>query len=87
MAIVEVSDLPDEPLKLWGMSGGQLEYVSQRIEVRKRVSKGETMTATVYYNVMVIRFTDHDHCRDKPEENSDLVEGKYYEFEFPIFEG
>jgi hypothetical protein len=60
---------------LWGVSGGQLEYVAQCTETRQREDKS-------YYQVMVIRFTDHDvYWR----ENEKLIEGKYYELEFPLY--
>lgn len=62
---------------LWGNSGGQLEYVSQRIETRQR-NTGEV------YQVMILRFTDHDAWAvDVPG----LIEGKYYEIEVPLAEG
>jgi len=60
--------------KLWGLVGGELEYVSQRIVTRQRPT-GE------FYNAMIIRFTDHD-VQAMPEE--ELIDGKYYELEFPI---
>ena len=57
---------------LWGMSGGQLEFVSQRTETKDGKK------------VCIIRFTDHDvHWGDHEE----LIEGKYYELEFPFYEG
>lgn len=59
---------------LWGKSGGQLEYVSQRVEWRPDDSR----------MVMVIRFTDHDHAMDDIETNPDLIEGRFYELEFPM---
>lgn len=57
---------------LWGNSGGQLEYVSQRVEWERR---GEDLIP-----VMVIRFTDHDV--QMTEENP---ENAYYELRFPVF--
>lgn len=60
---------------LWGIAGGQLEYVSQRIEYKQNENNKK------YYAVMIIRFTDHDvqaHNIDS------LIEGKYYELEFPL---
>lgn len=62
---------------LWGNSGGQLEYVSQRIETKQRPT-GEV------YQVMILRFTDHDAWA-MPVEG--LVDGKYYEIEVPLAEG
>lgn len=60
---------------LWGIAGGQLEYVSQRI-------KWQPIPHTQRWQpVMVIRFTDHD-CQASP--NPNLIEGKYYELEFPL---
>ena len=67
--------------KLWGISGGELEYVSQRVEWRQRV-KG---SVEPWHAVMVIRFTDHDVQAD--DFRSGLIEGKYYELEIPIWEG
>lgn len=60
--------------QLWGSAGGQLEYVSQRIEF-KQWPTGE------YYQVMIIRFTDHD-AQAYPLD--DLIDGKYYELSFPL---
>lgn len=60
-----------------GDSGGQLEYVSQRIETRTRPT-GEV------YQVMILTFTDHDVWAMNHE---GLKEGKYYEYEFPLVEG
>ncbi len=62
---------------LWGNSGGQLEYVSQRIETKQRPT-GEA------YQVMVLRFTDHD-AWSMPVEG--LIDGKYYEVEIPLADG
>jgi len=67
--------------KLWGKSGGQLEYVSQRIEYRTG-SDGHVSW------VMVIRFTDHDHeFYDGYEQFppfEGMIKNKYYEIEFPL---
>jgi hypothetical protein len=64
---------------LWGISGGQLEYVSQRTEWRHDADSR-------HYPVMVIRFTDHDVQATKDFiDNENLVEKQYYEFEFPLF--
>lgn len=60
--------------KLWGVSGGQLEYVSQRIENRLIDKK--------WHQVVVIRFTDHDV---QNFDDDTLVDGKYYELEFPLY--
>lgn len=60
--------------KLWGMAGGELEYVSQRVEHRQRPDKS-------WYQVIIIRFTDHD-VRVSPNEK--LIDGVYYELEFPV---
>lgn len=60
--------------KLWGCSGGELEFVSLRTEVRQDGAQG-------YTRVVVLRFTDHD-VRAAPME--DLVDGEYYEFEFVL---
>lgn len=67
--------------RLFGFSGGQLEYVSQRLEWRQS-GNGHC------YQVMVIRFTDHDiravaDIKDIPH-NKNLIDGKYYELEFPL---
>lgn len=63
--------------KLWGQAGGELEYVSTRVEHRQRESDKR------WYPVMVMRFTDHDH-RASPSPN--LIDGKYYELEFTLAE-
>lgn len=70
-----------EPLKieyadksLWGVAGGQLEYVSQRVEMRQRPDKS-------WVTLMVIRFTDHDV---QWGDDKRLIDSKYYEIEFPI---
>lgn len=63
--------------KLWGISGGQLEYVSQRIEWRKS-SSGK------HSKVMVIRFTDHDLQAYALKDHKELIDGQYYELEFPL---
>lgn len=63
--------------KLWGVSGGELEYVSQRVAYRQRVPG----LLEKWHAVMVVRFTDHD-VQAAP--SGDLIEGKYYELEFPI---
>ena len=59
---------------LWGVAGGQLEYVSQRIVMKQRDDKS-------WVTLMVIRFTDHDV---KWGDDSRLIENKYYEIEFPV---
>jgi hypothetical protein len=61
--------------KLWGVSGGELEYVSQRIS--------REFIGGKWRQTMAIRFTDHD-VQSAPSEQ--LIEGKYYELEFPIAE-
>lgn len=61
--------------KLYGASGGQLEYVSQRIEWKKREN------SATYYPVMIVRFTDHDV---QWGDRQNLIEGRFYELEFPI---
>ena len=61
---------------LWGSSGGQLEFVSQKVVTKKR-SDGSFVV------MMILRFTDHD-VRHSPNEN--LIDGKYYEIEVPICE-
>ena len=53
---------------LFGASGGQLEYVSQRVDVRTHT----TARGPIPYHVMVIRFTDHD-VQVAP--NDKLIEG------------
>ncbi len=53
---------------LYGESGGQLEYVSQRIEWKYR----NAQEGTVPY--IIIKFTDHDVYPD----------GKFYEISFEI---
>lgn len=59
---------------LWGIAGGQLEYVSQRIEMRRKGGFS-------WEEVVIIRFTDHDvQAHPRPE----LIEGIYYELEFPL---
>lgn len=57
---------------LWGSHGGLLEFVSVRIETRKKYGK--------YRRVVVIRFTDHDvrMVEDAP------VDKKYYELIFSL---
>lgn len=65
--------------KLWGVSGGELEYVSQRVAYRQRVSG----LLEKWHAVMVVRFTDHDVQADD-QGREGLIEGKYYELEFPI---
>lgn len=69
-------DNEKQKFSLWGNSGGQLEYVSQRIETRQRDGQ--------VYQVMILRFTDHDVWA-MPAEG--LIEGKYYEIEVPLAEG
>jgi hypothetical protein len=66
--------------KLWGRAGGELEYVSQRIEWREDGSR--------WYPVVVIRFTDHDHfgssyLKDLPSV-SGMVDNQFYEIEFRL---
>lgn len=67
--------------KLWGHSGGQLEYVSQRIEHRQ-YPDGK------WFAVMVLRFTDHDHSFYTGEEDfppfEGMIDNQFYELEFPI---
>lgn len=63
---------------LWGRAGGQLEYVSQRVEFRHNPA-----IPGRYLPVMVVRFTDHDHAVSPSDE---LVDGRFYDIEFPISE-
>lgn len=63
--------------KLWGCAGGELEYVSQRIEWRER-----PQSKSGWEPVMIIRFTDHDVQASPGREG--LIDGKFYEFEFPV---
>lgn len=63
--------------QLWGRAGGQLEFVSQRIEWRD-IGNGR------HQQYMVIRFTDHDHTLSLFQESPEMIEGKYYDFEFPL---
>lgn len=62
--------LSDE--SLYGAHGGQLEFVSVRIETRK--------LGNFFKTFAIIRFTDHDvrACEDAP------VEKVYYELSFPL---
>ncbi len=53
---------------LWGISGGQLEYVSQRVETKYKGTKWETR--------MVITFKDHDVA--------DTGDTNIYKISFPI---
>lgn len=62
-------------ITLWGSAGGQLEFVSQRVEWRKCDATQKAVP------VIVIRFTDHD-AQAYPLNT--LIEGKYYELEFPM---
>lgn len=57
-----------------GVSGGQLEYVSQRVETKLRPT-GEP------YQVMILVFTDHD-VQAMPHQG--LKDGQFYEYEFPL---
>ena len=68
----------DKMGQLWGRAGGQLEYVGQRLEWRKDSDSSN------YYQVIVVRFTDHDHTLSLFQQSSEMIEGKYYEFEFPL---
>jgi len=61
--------------KLWGRAGGLLEYVGQRMEVR-RDSDG------TWYPVIVLMFTDHDSWGTRPE----IEPGVHYRLELPIAE-
>lgn len=61
--------------KLWGTAGGELEFVSQRVEYRKQGTRHEP--------VLVMRFTDHD-AQAMPHDVAGLIDGKYYEIEFPM---
>lgn len=61
---------------LYGRAGGQLEYVSQRLEWRQEGNR--------YYQVVVMRFTDHDHSLPLFQSSSEMIDGKYYEFEFEL---
>ena len=63
--------------RLYGHAGGQLEYVSQRLEWRES-PKGR------WTQLMIIRFTDHD-VRSWP--HKELLDGRYYEIEFPLDPG
>lgn len=67
--------------KLWGISGDELEYVSQRIVTRFR-DPNDYRTA---YLAVIMRFTDHDVHATGPHD--ELIEGMYYEIEFPIYDG
>jgi len=62
--------------RLWGAAGGQLEYVSQEI----------VLDPVLGQFVMLIKFTDHDHSFNNPEDAPDLVEGRYYVLEVPLAE-
>ena len=62
--------------KLWGIAGGELEYVSQRLEWVLNEVTGR------YHPVMVIRFTDHD--QNHGYSTNGLIEGKYYELSFRL---
>lgn len=68
---------------LFGIEGGQLEYVSQRVEWKKNAGGR-------WVPQMVIRFTDHDVQSGGIVFNEDgtakngLIEGQYYELTFPI---
>ena len=55
--------------KLWGSSGGELEYVGQRIEWRKQGP------------VLVLLLTDHDHW---PGDKGEIEPGVFYRTEFPL---
>lgn len=67
--------------KLFGNSGGQLEFVSLRTEMRQTKSAW----GGGWVPVVVIRFTDHDMQATKP--HADLIDGEFYELEFPMFQG
>jgi hypothetical protein len=62
--------------RLWGRAGGELKYVSQRVEYRYVPDSLQK-----YQPVMVVRFTDHDHAASPSD---DLIEGGFYELEFLI---
>lgn len=62
---------------LWGMSGGQLELVSQKVLIKEGRS------------YMVLRFTDHDvqaikDLKDFKNPCDELVKGQFYEVEIPL---
>jgi hypothetical protein len=54
---------------LWGCAGGQLEFVSMRMDWRQRQNED------AWYPVTIIRFTDHDA----------QIDDQFYELEFPVF--
>ena len=62
---------------MYGIAGGQLEFVSQRVEWRREPDYNGGRS----FPVIIIRFTDHD-CQANPMPQ--LIEGKYYEFEYPM---
>lgn len=62
---------------LWGSSGGQLEFVSKRLEMIEGIPH------------LILRFTDHDiqatHGLEGCEHiGKDLIEGQFYEVEIPV---
>lgn len=63
---------------LFGIAGGQLEYVSQRVEDRQNEATKK------WYKVMIVRFTDHDLQANPLPNNDELIDGIYYELEFPL---
>jgi len=68
-------DKETKRFSLWGMSGGQLEFVSKRLEMR-----GNTP-------FIVLRFTDHDVQAIKDFSIlEELAEGEFYEIEIPVAE-
>jgi hypothetical protein len=62
--------------KLWGSSGGELEYVGQRVEFRKR---GDQIIP-----VMVLLFTDHDHWHG---DDGELEPNVFYKTELAFYRG
>jgi hypothetical protein len=73
-----MSDITYDKNTLFGIAGGQLEFVSQRVEW-KRSQSGQWIPN------MIMRFTDHDvQSLGKDFPNPNLIEGKYYELSFPI---
>ena len=64
---------------MFGRAGGQLEYVSQRIEWQIGPNGG-------HYAVVIMRFTDHDHHFNSKEDpqTEGMIDNKYYELEFPV---
>lgn len=63
---------------LWGCAGGQLEFISMRMEQRQdQITKR-------WYPVVIMRFTDHDVQATHDIPRTDLVDNQFYELEFTI---